>query len=451
MRRVPITLAAALAACSLLGVASCSQVKSSDPLSPSIAGPIAGVNISYPAPMAPASGSQIAVDQQPVNLVVQNASTNGVRPLSYRFEVATDAGFTAVVATQTGVPPGANGQTSLRLTQVLPADRTYYWHARAEDGANTGVFAAPVNFKVYTPVVIQAPTPRLPADGTTVATAQPTLVADDATRTGPAGAISYVFEVATDGAMANRVVAVQVGEASGQTSYALASPLAAATHFYWHVRAQDPSHQSAWSSTLSFVTPQAPVIPTPTPTPSPTPGGPAAGDQLNLSKATILNSPPDLASWAVTTSITALDISSGGIHVDFSKKDGPGRWPDIIPPGFTGPIEYTLGMVLTINGQLYASAPIQMWNGLDRGGGPPSQYALNWFYDPARWAPMTFHQPAVGELIGFFVAEGSLRNDTAGTSSPLKERSNVVVVPMPSDGGASFTFSVARLKKSGGK
>jgi hypothetical protein len=155
-----------------------------------------------------------------------------------------------------------------------------------------------------------------------------------------------------------------------------------------------------------------------------------------------------LASWSITTAITGLDISSGGVHIDFSKKDGPGRWPDVIPPGFTGPIEYTLGMVETINGQLYASAPIQMWNGLDRGGGPPSQYALNWFYDPGRWAPMSYHQPAVGELIGFFVAEGSLRNDTVGISSPLRERSNVVVVPMPTDAGASFTFSTGpRAKK----
>ena len=79
-----------------------------------------------------------------------------------------------------------------------------------------------------------------------------------------------------------------------------------------------------------------------------------------------------------------------------------------------------------------------MWNEREEGGGPPQDYALNWFYNPARWAPMTFHQPAVGETIGFFVVAG----DTRGFNSNQKyqERSNVVMVPMPDSGGATYTF-----------
>ena len=129
-----------------------------------------------------------------------------------------------------------------------------------------------------------------------------------------------------------------------------------------------------------------------------------------------------------------------GIWVDFSKKTGAGRWPDYTPPGWDGPLQYTLGMVMNINGQLYASAPVEFWYGLEASGGPPSQYAMNWFYDPGRWAPMTYHQPAVGETIGLFVCAGDCRNRTDGSGSPVKERTNVVTVTMPNDNGARFVF-----------
>src|SRR4051794_33708060 len=113
MLKFPAVLAGVLAAVSLSG---CAVEKSSNPLSPTVAGPIAGVNVTAPTPMLPATGAQIAVDQQPVTLTVQNAATSGVRPLSYRFEVATDAGFTTVVFSKTGVTPGENGRTSVKLS-----------------------------------------------------------------------------------------------------------------------------------------------------------------------------------------------------------------------------------------------------------------------------------------------------------------------------------------------
>src|SRR5690349_14491055 len=94
MRNIPFALIGLAVSAVLSG---CAVEKSSNPLSPTVAGPIAGVNVNSPTPMLPASGAQIAVDQQPVTLTVQNASTNGVRPLSYIFEVAADAGFSSVL------------------------------------------------------------------------------------------------------------------------------------------------------------------------------------------------------------------------------------------------------------------------------------------------------------------------------------------------------------------
>src|SRR6188474_1708698 len=84
MRRMFVTFTL-LAGISLL-VASCSASKSATPLSPSVAGPIAGVQISDPAVVSPADGSRIASDAQPITFKVSNAATSGVRPLSYSLE-----------------------------------------------------------------------------------------------------------------------------------------------------------------------------------------------------------------------------------------------------------------------------------------------------------------------------------------------------------------------------
>ena len=175
---------------------------------------------------------------------------------------------------------------------------------------------------------------------------------------------------------------------------------------------------------------------TSTPTPTPTP----AGDMIPFGSAVIHASPLNLPSWPITSALRVVEMTSAGIHVEFSKQDGPGRWPDVVPPGWDGPLQYTLGMALNINGQWHAAAPVQFWYGLSRSGGPPSQYALNWFYDPGRWAPMTYHQPAVGETIGIFACAGNCRNVVDGSQSPVKERTNVVTVTMPTDAGARFTF-----------
>jgi hypothetical protein len=187
---------------------------------------------------------------------------------------------------------------------------------------------------------------------------------------------------------------------------------------------------------------QTSPTPAPTPEPSPTPPPPPpplpSGDVM--SQATILNSPLDLPSWPIASRITRLDLRSSGVHVEFSKASGPDRWPDVYPNGWDEPLQYTLGMCMNISNRWYCSAPVQYWYGLYESGGPPSQYAQNWFYDPSRWSPMSGHQPAVGETIGFFACAGNCRNNITGSNSTVKERTDVVLVPMPNDRGASFTF-----------
>ena len=186
-----------------------------------------------------------------------------------------------------------------------------------------------------------------------------------------------------------------------------------------------------------------PPAPLPAPAPTPAPPPPASNDAIDLRQVTVTAaSPADVANWPITTLITTLDLRGDGAFVNFSKKDGPGRWPDVTPPGWDGPIQYTLWMVEFINGRWYTSGGIEFWYGLGRNGGPPSQYGRNWYYSPEVWGILANRQPAPGEQVGFFITAGDAR---ARDVAIVRERSNVVLVPFPTDGGAVFQYSGARV------
>jgi hypothetical protein len=428
-----------------VAMGACESSKSSNPLSATVAGPIPGVNITSPAVMTPTSGMKIAVDKQPITLTVNNASTNGVRPLTYLFEVATDANFSTKVFTRDSVAPG-DGQTSVKLPDALATGRTYYWHARAQDGANTGAFTSAINFDVFTPIVIQAPTLVSPGPNTTTDSLHPSFVINNAPHSGPVGAITYLIEVADSSTFANRVATWTVQEPANttQTTLTLNQDLKYSTVYYWHVRAADPTTTGPFSVTYAFVTLDQPVVVTPPPSGGGGGGGAcAASDQMNLSSAHVYNSPPDIASWAVTGCITQLTMDpSAGLSFQFTTSNS---WPDVVPPGWDGPLQYTVWAVVNQGGAWNTSGFIQMWRGRGSTGGPIlSNFASNWAYD-SRWGPMAGYQPHAGEQMGFFLSAGNARGFT--TVSSVRERTNVVVVPLPGGDSGSFTFSLARTLK----
>ena len=114
-----------------LAAAACQQSKSANPLSPDIAGPIPGVNITAPKALEPAVGQQIEATQQPLDFLIENASTSGLRPLSMQFQLAADPNFQSILHQADQVPMGGNGRTSYRLTQTLGSGGTYHWRVRA--------------------------------------------------------------------------------------------------------------------------------------------------------------------------------------------------------------------------------------------------------------------------------------------------------------------------------
>jgi hypothetical protein len=246
-----------------LATSACEVSKSANPLSPNIAGPIPGVTIEAPKLLEPSNGWQFKPTEQPVVLLIENASSTGVRPLYYRIELAADSGFTNILYANPNQTPGGNGRTSVQLPSALTPDRTYYWRARAEDGANTGPYTSARNFKVLAPVVIDPPSPVEPIGGATVTTTQPVLRANNAHRTGPAGRILYRFELATSPSFSSVLHAATVPEGSAQTSTRFGG-LAYGQRYYWRVRASDPDTTSKWSVVETFVT-EAPPPPTPVP------------------------------------------------------------------------------------------------------------------------------------------------------------------------------------------
>lgn len=271
MRTRSLTLLALAAA---LVAGGCKSSKSSNPLSPSVAGPMAGVSITAPKLVQPGTGAKISVNAQPVTLVLENASTTGQRPLSYLVEVALDSEFGNKVVSRDGITPGGDGKTTFQLPEALAAERTYYWRARAQDGANTGPFSAGGYFNVITPIVFQPPQLQSPIGDVRIAGRTPTFRVTNAARTGPVTTVDYVFQLSTNEAFTNIIAVVKQAEQPGSTSLVYNTDLAYNTRYFWRAQAEEPTKDvgGPWSGTGTFYTALEPA-PAPGPTPTPGPGG----------------------------------------------------------------------------------------------------------------------------------------------------------------------------------
>lgn len=162
--------------------------------------------------------------------------------------------------------------------------------------------------------------------------------------------------------------------------------------------------------------------------------GARAQDAIPLTGAHFERS-PDISSWPITAHLTQLDFGPGNVcHVSF---DAENRWPSVTPPGWNGPIQYTLWMVRQIGGQVYAAGGIEFWQG--RATADPSSCGADgmpqtWFYD-ASWGPMAT-PIAQGERVGFFVAAGDQR---AKDVQSVQERSAVVALAWGGAAGSRWT------------
>jgi hypothetical protein len=247
-----------LAVCvvSTLTLSACTLEKTNNPLAPTVAGPLPGVNITTPSPLRPEHGSRLHVAEQPLTLVVANATTSGIRPLSYLFEVAADAAFSGILYSNV-VAPG-DGQTSYRLPDALAPDRSYYWRSRAQDGANTGPYSLPMEFQIVTGTVFSAPVLITPIDNIVVGNLRPRFSWLNAQRTGSSGPVSYVIQLSDTSSFALSVTVTVPEQAGSETSVDPPQNLPANRQGFWRVHAFDSSGAGPWSITQSFSTPAAP-------------------------------------------------------------------------------------------------------------------------------------------------------------------------------------------------
>jgi hypothetical protein len=254
----------AMATISIAGSA-CQMSKSSNPLAPTVAGPIAGVVITKPNALEPGQDWQIRMRDQPVKLMIQNADTSGVRPITYTFEVASDAAFNQIVFKKTGQQPG-NTITTLQLPEPLPTGRTYWWRARAEDGANTGDYSKVISFVAVTPVVLGAPTGVSPTGSITSTT--PDFVVNTGSKSGPYERVVLTTQVANDAGFSSIAATFVNDDRGGQKIISEGYSFLNNHTYFWRVQARDVGDSQAvsgWSAALSFTT----AVPAPTPAPGP--------------------------------------------------------------------------------------------------------------------------------------------------------------------------------------
>jgi hypothetical protein len=388
-----------------------------------------GITVTAPSLTSPAANATFKYSDQPLTLTVKNAVRTSVSvTTTYLFEVATDSAFANKVYSKDGVAEGA-GSTSLKIdTLTGPQAKNYFWHARANVGSVVSPFAVARGFSVGAQVVIQAPAVSSPTSGGVVG-ANGLLTVVNAARTGSVGTMSYRFDVANTSNFSNIVFTTTVTEGAGSTSATMSAALIANATYYWRVIVTDATSgvQSPYSTTTNFQ-----YVP------------------FQMSDATVVGSPTDLGSWPQTATITSVQFNGGGpFPVDFDRRDGPNRWGDTAFGD--GSLEYTLGICVNPQGShWYCSAVVQFWYGRElTASGNASDIGFEWFYDPARWGPITGYQPQPGENVGVFVGSGNLRNTSYNQAScpTFCERSNVQFVSWETGGFNAFTTFQKLLKR----
>jgi hypothetical protein len=95
-----------------------------------------GASVDLQAPQAVSPEINATVAGLRPTFVVQNAGRSGpVGPISYRFEIAENNGFSSLTAQGTAQEQGG-GQTSWSPDVDLPTGKTLYWRVRTMDSAN---------------------------------------------------------------------------------------------------------------------------------------------------------------------------------------------------------------------------------------------------------------------------------------------------------------------------
>jgi hypothetical protein len=214
-----------------------------------------------------------AVPQQPVLIAPSNGAVDQVIPLtvnwnkatgaaSYHLQIATDSGFAAIT----------NADSALADTSKsvggLANNTKYFWRVRAKNPVGVSSWS-PIRIFITFAATLQTPVLRSPADG---ATGQP--VAAVLLWQGVSGVTGYRIQLSKSSDFST---IFYQDSALTDTSKSLAG-LGNSTTYFWHVRAENATGFSNWTTPWRFTTilaaPQIPALV------SPADG--ATGQQLTL-------------------------------------------------------------------------------------------------------------------------------------------------------------------------
>jgi hypothetical protein len=371
--------------------------------------PSGSASVVAPKGAIPTQNASIRYIDQPVTLSIANAVVTQPGTTTYTFEVSTDANFNAKTQTKSAIAEGASGQTSVKLDQLAGAT-DYYWHARASSGGTEGVYGATYKFTVGPPIVVNAPTPVTPVSGAGT-NALPTFTVSNAQKSGPAGPITYKFEIASSPAFSPILITATVNEGPSSTSYLAQTELPGETTLYWRVTAIDALNgiSSPVSATASFATSLT----------------------IDLTKVFYLNS-PNISGWRRTGFLQSVEqdgseAAGGPLCTKFTD---PG-WPDSLWP-YGGPgDDPNFGVFAN---QWYFAKIGGTWYG---GAG-------EWIYrtapsvckagqgtttigpDAGFGQPFSSWVPKVGELVGYAITSVARAGAVRRT---VDERTQVIVQP----------------------
>ena len=370
-----VALLVAASACSKSNPARPTNLEST-PDTASVTDAVSGITLTTPQLSTPNEGVSFKFVEQPVTLVVKNAVTTGSTALTYTFEVATDAAFGAKVITKDGVAQGANGSTSVTLDR-LAADKTYYWRSRATSGSVAGPFTKGRSFKVGPEVVLQAPVLGDPPSNATVEE-QPTLNVNRVSRTGPAEAIFYRFELSDAASFGAVVYSTTVSERTDlpYTPHKVTRVLDEKTYF-WRVQASDPTNavNSPFSAVAQF----------------------KVSKGIDLHTVNVILGPKNVADWENTAQITDAYWVPDQLCIFHTRL---GVWPGVPFFGDASTlVEGNQWVFAFINGQWWTGAadwyrPSQACKGVGA-----NSIGRDAFYQPSQ-EPLHSWVPQSGEQVG---------------------------------------------------
>lgn len=137
----------------------------------------------------------------------------------------------------------------------------------------------------------------------------------------------------------------------------------------------------------------------------------------------------DVSSWAETARITKIELLPDNMTIEHNRGD----WPEVTPPGWDGPIQFTVFAAVN-DGSWVTAGGLEFWKGRTQTGDPIDHIMHDWYsYEPR----LAQHQINAGDRVCFFVTAGDLRVKTLIT---VRERSQLACLTVPSSGVGVFTF-----------